>query len=675
MKRLRYLSLLLALVLLPAFTGLSAQAPDVEKMLAVLDLNVQKGLDQTWTNTMTQAVVAGIISANKFQVIDRANRDKLLSEQALQCSDMTDNQCRVQMGKMLGVGRLVTGSITKVGDEYIVNLQMIRVQTGQILSLEEYGCACSPSDLRRTAKVLAGRLMGLVVDMPKFSGPVYREGLIGSDAEEWTPDSSSEVIVQFKSTPEGAMVEINDQPICNTPCRRALGTGSYTVAMKSVQYVTRRENISVVQGMQPVSWTLQENFGWLSVTSDPAGLPVKINGKASGSTPIDRMVMSPGGYEVLVISPQYIEAGKRVQIDRSEHEQVSIKPTPRQGAIKVSATDSEGNAIQGDVHVDGAKVGRTYEPITLLIGTHEVEVRSSSGNWKGKLEVTERQVAAVTAKLVGEIKLDARRSVLAADEAEIRAKERELDALNKLDQQRKKNGGRETSVLSGDMVLIPGGSFMMGCVPGDSNCSDDERPRHRVTLDSFYMDKYEVTQGEYERVMGKNPSSHQDCGSNCPVENVSWNDAQSYCKKVSKRLPTEAEWEYAARGGLEDAKYPWGDEEASCSRAVMQDPLTLDINGCGIAGTWPVGSKPKGKNGYGLYDMTGNVWEWCSDWYGSDYYSSSPANNPAGPSSRSARVLRGGSWVNESRNLRASNRGINAPTYGLNVIGFRCVRD
>ena len=218
-----------------------------------------------------------------------------------------------------------------------------------------------------------------------------------------------------------------------------------------------------------------------------------------------------------------------------------------------------------------------------------------------------------------------------------------------------------TSNPSSGMVPIPGGSFMMGCVPGDSGCGDDEKPRHRVTVDSFYMDMYEVTQSQYEKVMGKNPSHFKNCGGNCPVESVTWNDAKTYCQKSGKRLPTEAEWEYAARGGKDGEKF-YSDV----------DRIAWYSSNSGSK-THPVGQKQA--NGYGLYDMSGNVWEWCSDWYGEDYYSSSPANNPAGPSSGKFRVLRGGGWNGYTRGLCASYRGRSAPTSGYYSGGFRCVGD
>ena len=211
------------------------------------------------------------------------------------------------------------------------------------------------------------------------------------------------------------------------------------------------------------------------------------------------------------------------------------------------------------------------------------------------------------------------------------------------------------------MVPIPAGSFMMGCVPGDSECEDDEKPQHRVTVNSFYMEKYEVTQAQYEKVMVTNPSHFKDCGANCPVESVSWNDAKAYCEKVGQRLPTEAEWEYAVRGGKDGEKF-----YSEVGRIAWYSSNSGSK-------THPVGQMLV--NGYGLYDMTGNVWEWCSDWYDKKYYSSNPTNNPQGPGSGKYRVLRGGGWSYTTGSLRASYRDRLTPANGLNDGGFRCVRD
>ena len=231
------------------------------------------------------------------------------------------------------------------------------------------------------------------------------------------------------------------------------------------------------------------------------------------------------------------------------------------------------------------------------------------------------------------------------------------------------------------MVLVKGGCFEMGDTFGDGD--DDEKPVHEVCVDDFFMGKYEVTQGQWEDVMVSNPSKFKN-GRNFPVEKVSWNDVWKFIKKLNRkagknyRLPTEAEWEYAARSGGKKEKYAGFSGESDlypyanfCDNNCEYSNKTKGQND-GYENTSPVGSyKP---NGLGLYDMTGNVWEWCSDWYDKDYYSNSPRKNPQGTSSGSLHVFRGGSWYNESRNLRASDRYLIWPGLRYYFLGFRLAR-
>lgn len=211
------------------------------------------------------------------------------------------------------------------------------------------------------------------------------------------------------------------------------------------------------------------------------------------------------------------------------------------------------------------------------------------------------------------------------------------------------------------MVPIPAGCFQMGSTNGDS----DEQPVHQDCVSAFQMDKYEVTQAEYTAYKGSNPSYFKSCGTNCPVETVNWTDADAYCKSKGKRLPTEAEWEYAARGGTTTTYY-WGD--ATDDATVGKYAWFSSNSG---RTTHTVGQKLP--NAYGLYDMSGNVWEWVSDWYGSSYYSSSPSQDPTGPSSGSYRVNRGGSWDYGASFLRSALRGYFYPTGTYDNLGFRCV--
>lgn len=251
-------------------------------------------------------------------------------------------------------------------------------------------------------------------------------------------------------------------------------------------------------------------------------------------------------------------------------------------------------------------------------------------------------------------------------------------------------------------VLVPGGTFTMGDTRG--NRESDEIPTHSVTLSSFYMGKYEVTQSEWAAIMGTNPASGYGVGNNHPVYNVSWYSLLKYCNLRSMaeqltpaytingstnpsnwgsvptynsstwdlaicnwsadgyRLPTEAEWEYAARGATNTPDYMY------CGSENINEVAWYEANNS------PYGCKPVGTkvpNGLGLYDMSGNLYEWCWDWYGNTYYSSSPTNNPTGPESNYSRVERGGRWYSIATGCRVTNRGNDYPSFSGNYVGFR----
>ncbi len=218
--------------------------------------------------------------------------------------------------------------------------------------------------------------------------------------------------------------------------------------------------------------------------------------------------------------------------------------------------------------------------------------------------------------------------------------------------------------LSIEMVFVKGGTFTMGSNDGE----DDEKPTHQVTLSDFYIGKYEVTQKQWQAVMGSNPSYFKDCD-NCPVEQVSWNDVQNFIKELNQktgknyRLPTEAEWEYAARGGVSTSSTTY-------SGSNNIDEVAWYTSNSGSK-THPVGQKKS--NELGIYDMSGNVWEWCKDWYG--YYSSGSQANPQGASSGSYRVFRGGSWSLNYDDCRVANRyGLYYPDGYSHIVGFRLSR-
>lgn len=224
-----------------------------------------------------------------------------------------------------------------------------------------------------------------------------------------------------------------------------------------------------------------------------------------------------------------------------------------------------------------------------------------------------------------------------------------------------------------EYVWIPPGKFQMGAVPGDSEAVDREKPPHWVEITrGFWLSRTPVTVAAYAGSVGPTgrkkmpdyPSFNPGWSKpDHPMVKVTWDDAKDCCEWAGGRLPTEAEWEYAARGGKEGLLYPWGNEISSENARYSPRDKTA-----------PVGSYPA--NGFGLYDMAGNVWEWCSDWYDENYYHASTPRDPKGPPSGIGRVLRGGSWDTGPVFLRASGRGgVLPPLLGSHSVGFRCARE
>jgi formylglycine-generating enzyme required for sulfatase activity len=244
--------------------------------------------------------------------------------------------------------------------------------------------------------------------------------------------------------------------------------------------------------------------------------------------------------------------------------------------------------------------------------------------------------------------------------------------------------GEEATAPGINLVLVPAGSFLMG-----SKLAPDEQPIHEVTVGSFLMADKEVTYLQYAEFLNQvlpdktelakwilinNESKfshiffyakkyHVDSGwDNNPVTNISWEGAVKFCEYYRLRLPTEAEWEYAA-GGSYHTQYPWGDEWVE-NQACYEKNVSFSTPATVVVGSYP-------PNDYELYDMAGNVWEWCSDWYDAGYFTQSPHDNPQGPASGTSKVIKGGSWLDEDKAMRCANRkGVN-PADRLSYIGFR----
>ena len=323
-------------------------------------------------------------------------------------------------------------------------------------------------------------------------------------------------------------------------------------------------------------------------------------------------------------------------------------PTPITGVLSVISTP-----LDADIKIDGKDYGKTPNVITdLLVGLHTVTL-SKSGHEAVSQQVDVKENQDAELNLTLKQQATPQQGNLSAGSQPNGTSSGQTETITV------KNNGKTVSFK---MIRVEAGTFVMG----DINSSSDEKPIHSVTLtNDYYIGETEVTQELWTAVMGDNPSYLK--GEKNPVEKVSWNDCQVFIKKLNAltgknfRLPTEAEWEYAARGGNKSKNYTYAGSN-NIKDVAWYFWNTNDK-------THPVAQKLP--NELDIYDMSGNVWEWCADWYGKDYYSNSPATNPTGPSSGSDRVRRGGGWDRYAGGCRSANRDDNTPSSRSNHLGLR----
>ena len=393
---------------------------------------------------------------------------------------------------------------------------------------------------------------------------------------------------------------------------------SHKPAIKNVQLVLGKNETIVIPNPEPI-------YGTLEVVSNPIGANIIIDGKNFGTTPRVLANVLIGTHELRLEKTGCAPVTKTITLDEINKLNINEKlPTGREISI---STDKSGDQL----YVDGNYVGTSPLTTTLSFGEHEVKALRDTK--ESKKTITVSQTGGTT-------------SVILSFGLE--------------------NKTFTVNGVSFEMVAVKGGTFTMGCTSEQGgDCYSDEKPTHSVTLNDYYIGKYEVTQELWKAVMGSNPSNWK--GDNLPVETVSWNDVQKFIKKLNQktganfRLPTEAEWEYAARGGNKSNGYKYSGSNNIDNVAWYTSNSGGKIHQVGT----------KSPNELGIYDMSDNVWEWCQDWYGS--YSSGSQTNPTGPSTGSYRVLRGGSWRINAKNCRVSNRNSFNPIIRRINYGFRLV--
>ncbi len=447
-------------------------------------------------------------------------------------------------------------------------------------------------------------------------------------------------VVKITSDPEGATVTIDgNMKLGETPLDKFYEAGTYPIRIEKENYEIINEQITIIEPKTEKHYDLTDIRATLTVKTH-ANATVKFNGESYKGGFANKKI-APQVLEIEVTMPKAEMLKRVITLKPKAAETIEMYPEVQTGTIQVMCIPTDAKIeLKGDAGEHYTATGReTFTEVP--VGSYELTV--SADGYKTRNEDF-RLIADDTA--VKQITLE------------------------------------EGSDVSENMVFVEGGTFQMGSNEGDG----DEKPVHSVTLSDFYIGKYEVTQEEYEKEMGKNPSNFKNSGKNAPVETVNWYDAVEFCNKLSDkegldrcysgsgdnikcnfntngyRLPTEAEWEYAAKGGNKSKGYKY-----SGSNDLKDAGWYIDNSG---SITHPVGGK--NSNELGIYDMSGNVWEWCWDWKGD--YSGNAQTDPCGPSSGSYRVFRGGSWFFNASFCRSAFRISYFPGFSNSDIGFRFAR-
>jgi formylglycine-generating enzyme required for sulfatase activity len=430
--------------------------------------------------------------------------------------------------------------------------------------------------------------------------------------------------VSIKSVPSGARFTINSLDKGVTDKGLFLYPGRYKLKLGLSGYLDLEKEIDVSEsGKNEFAFSLVKNSGIVNITVNPPDATVKINkedytGKATIELP-------PGRYKIDVEKEGYVATSEAVDVVLEQTVVKTYALIARTGNLQFSVSPLEAKTQLRRAGV----VVQEWQGMKLLkglpVGTYDLEI-NAGGYRSVKKTVTIQEGKAQIVEAVME---------------------------------------KESDVSSG-MVLVEGGTFEMG----SENGSLGEKPVHQVSVSSFFIDKYEVTVGQYRQFCtstGRSMPSAPSWGwqENHPIVNVTWDDAAAYAQWAGKRLPTEAEWEYAARGGRLSKGYTYSGGKDLGAVAWY--------DGNSGKQTQPVGEKSP--NELGICDMSGNAWEWCADWDDENYYRNSPKQDPTGPSSGQLRVLRGGSWLNVDSLCRLTNRNSNLPSNRNYNDGFRCAQD
>ena len=689
--------------------------------LVVTGIRTAAGGTNGLTKHLEEILTTHLAANSKLSVLERKRLKEVYQEAFLSHTDPNyDYKMAVELGKRLSANVMVTSALMKMRNDFDLALRVVDCEKGNILS----GCG----------------FLGKFPITPDLSAlwlsPVSNGGGFHINAR---PEGVKAVI----TPPSGKPYEMR----CPFTLKD-LASGPYRVVLSKPLYHTKGLSLDVGPGIMTREVKLEPNFGWLSVTSEPGGAKVYLNGNDLGKTPVTRKQKQSKTYKLRVELPRYRDYIGEIIVADGQTRDVHVKLKPAFGTLVFQSTPSGAK-----VWIDGKEAGTTpfqkempsaiylvslrkegFQPvlderISVSDGRtteKNYELPEKHGDYNIAWRKTDDEVKAIP--LNGVEDYDRRMSIYSDFRARCpqnpyvkkaeqaisslrvqkasfmsrqfqenfaRARDRFVAgdytaAYQSLEKARKYAGANEkrqiddlarrynaplkkedrittftVNEVSFKMVRIPAGEFIMGSPSDEPKRNEDER-QHRVRITKpFWMGQTEVTQGLWQAVMGNNPSYFKNCGDNCPVEMVSWDDCQKFIQKLNSlvpgggfRLPSEEEWEYACRAGS-DTAFSWG-HSADCSRANFGNrDSSSECRGRNPRNTMRATSFDP--NAWGLYNMHGNVWEWCRNL----------CTDPKVLSSGLDRMIRGGSWNGSAGGCRSANRNCLSPASLSDSVGFR----
>ena len=685
----------LASLLMLAFT-VSAQR------VAVLDFKANGGVSQQTVDGIT-AIFATYFQPEGYTMVERTQIDKVIGEQGFQHNKNTNKQM-VKIGKILNVSKVVVGDVNLFLGNYNIDARVVNLETGTIDAIQ--GAAFSDTSYRKVIQELAQNLALMITDGVDLS--VTHNKAMGVLDAKYQSDTIITLynflhvfprdLGVFDAEPTNIISRINESGQYGY-CTWRIPSADELSLMKSNEIVPYSETY-ITQG--------GATAGRCRLVTDEkpceqlAAHQAEVEAARQAEAERQRLLAEAEQQRQAAEAEAARVAAERQRLEaEAEQQRLAAEAEAERQRLEAEA-EAERQRLEAEAEAERQRLEAEAERQRLEAERQRLEAEAERQRLEAeaerqRLEAERQRLEAEAERQRLEAEAEAERQRLEAEaeaerqrleaeaeqqrleaEAERQRLEAEAEAerqrlfeeseRKKAEAERAKSQPKTFTVngVTFELLYVKGGTFTMGCTPEQNgDCNNDEKPTHSVTLDDYYIGKFEVTQDLWTAVMGKNPSNKK--GDNLPVENVSWNDAQDFIRQLNQMtgehfsLPTEAQWEYAARGGSKSKGYKFSGGNILGNVAWYADNSASTPHQVGT----------KDPNELGLYDMSGNVWEWCYDLYGN--YSSESQNNPTGPTSGSVRVLRGGSWSYFAGLARVSYRLYGQPGSRFSGRGFRLV--